>query len=192
MAAREVRGDAGLLERDGELGLIGALVARVGAGEGGLVCIEGQPGVGKTELLRAAAELGEAQGLRVLRARGSELDRGFAFGVVRQLLEREVAAEPALLVGGAEPAAAVFAAAGGTSGLTRASSRPCRGCTGWSRTSPRRSRCCCSPMTFTGRTRHRCAGWCFLPSVWRTSGRCWSWRRGRRSQAPTRSCSTRS
>src|SRR5215218_799785 len=113
MAAREVRGDAGLLERDGELGLIGGLVARVGSGEGGLVCIEGQPGVGKTELLRAAAELGEAEGLRVLRARGSELDRAFAFGVVRQLLEHKVADEPALLVGGAEPAAAVFAAAGG-------------------------------------------------------------------------------
>src|SRR5215216_3068094 len=113
MAAREVRGDAGLLERDGELGLIGGLVARVSAGEGGLVVIEGHAGVGKTELLRAAGELGEAEGLRVLRARGSELDRAFAFGVVRQLLEHEVAEEPALLVGGAEPAAAVFAAAGG-------------------------------------------------------------------------------
>src|SRR5215207_7246176 len=113
MPAREVRGDAGLLERDGELGLIGGLVARVCAGEGGLVVIEGQAGVGKTELLRAAGELGEAEGLRVLRARGSELDRAFAFGVVRQLLEHEVAEEPALLVGGAEPAAAVFAAAGG-------------------------------------------------------------------------------
>src|SRR5829696_652251 len=113
MAAREVRGDAGLLERDGELGLIGGLVARVSAGEGGLVVIQGQAGVGKTELLRAAGELGEAEGLRVLRARGSELDRAFAFGVVRQLLEHEVAEEPALLVGGAEPAAAVFAAAGG-------------------------------------------------------------------------------
>src|SRR5215211_6294807 len=113
MAAREVRGDAGLLERDGELGLIGGLVARVGTGEGALVVIEGQAGVGKTELLRAAGELGEAEGLRVLRARGSELDRAFAFGVVRQLLEHEVAEEPALLVGGAEPAAAVFAAAGG-------------------------------------------------------------------------------
>src|SRR5215207_1286902 len=109
MAAREVRGDAGLLERDGELGLIGGLVARVSAGEGGLLVIEGQAGVGKTELLRAAGELGEAEGLRVLRARGSELDRAFAFGVVRQLLEHEVADEPALLVGGAEPAAAVLA-----------------------------------------------------------------------------------
>jgi DNA-binding CsgD family transcriptional regulator len=107
------RGAAGLLERGGELGLIGALVARVRGGEGAVLVVEGQAGVGKTELLRAAGELGDAEGLRVLRTRGSELDRAFAFGVVRQLLGREVAADPELLTGGAEPAAAVFAAAGG-------------------------------------------------------------------------------
>jgi hypothetical protein len=113
MVSVGVRGGAGLLERDGELGLIGALVARVRGGEGALLVVEGQAGVGKTELLRAAGEVGEAEGLRVLRARGSELDRAFAFGVVRQLLEREVADDPELLTGGAEPAAAVFAAGGG-------------------------------------------------------------------------------
>jgi hypothetical protein len=48
-------------------------------------------------------------GLRVLRARGSELDRAFAFGVVRQLLERPVAEEPALLAGVGEGAAAGLA-----------------------------------------------------------------------------------
>src|SRR5918999_152044 len=52
-------------------------------------------------------------GVRVLRARGSELDRAFAFGLVRQLLEREVVQDPELLTAGAEPAAAVFAPAGG-------------------------------------------------------------------------------
>jgi DNA-binding CsgD family transcriptional regulator len=113
MAAHRVRGDAGLLEREGELGLIDALVARAGAGEGGLVVVEGQAGVGKTELLRAAAQLGGAAGLRVLRGRASELDRAYAFGVVRQLFEREVAGALELLTGGAEPAAAVFASSGG-------------------------------------------------------------------------------
>lgn len=113
MASVGGRGDAGLLERDGELGLIGALVERARGGEGSLLVVEGQAGVGKTELLRAAGELGGAEGLRVLRTRGSELDSAFAFGVVRQLLEREVADDPELLTGGAEPAAAVFAAVGG-------------------------------------------------------------------------------
>jgi DNA-binding CsgD family transcriptional regulator len=113
MAVDVARDDAGLLERELELGLLGDLVMRARGGEGGVVVVEGQAGVGKTELLRAAGELGAADGLRVLRARGSELDRSFAFGLVRQLLEREVAGEPELLTGGAEPAAAVFAPAGG-------------------------------------------------------------------------------
>ena len=106
------RGGTGLLERDGELGLMAAMVARVRGGEGALLVVEGQAGVGKTELLRAAEEVGEAEGWCVLRARGSELDRAFAFGVVRQLLERVVADDPELLTGGAEPAGAVFAAGG--------------------------------------------------------------------------------
>src|SRR5947209_19135048 len=113
MVSVAARGNTGLLEREGELEVMAALVARVRAGEGALLVVEGQAGVGKTELLRAAGELGEAEGLRVLRTRGSELDRAFAFGVVRQLLEREVADDPELLTGGAEPAAAVFATVGG-------------------------------------------------------------------------------
>jgi DNA-binding CsgD family transcriptional regulator len=106
-------GGPDLLERDGELAMMAAMVARVRGGEGGVLFVEGQAGVGKTELLRAAGEVGEAEGWCVLRARGSELDRAFAFGVVRQLLERVVADDPELLTGGAEPAAAVFAAGGG-------------------------------------------------------------------------------
>jgi len=113
MVSVGARGGTGLLERDGELGLMAAMVARVRGGEGAVLFVEGQAGVGKTELLRAAEEVGEAEGWCVLRARGSELDRAFAFGVVRQLLERVVADDPELLTGGAEPAAAVFAAGGG-------------------------------------------------------------------------------
>src|SRR5438874_6119847 len=112
MVVDGVRGAGGLLERDAELRLIGDLVTRAQAGEGGLVVVQGHAGVGKTELLRAAGELGEAAGLHVLRGRGSELDRAFAFGVARQLLEREVASAPELLTGGAESAAGVFAVAG--------------------------------------------------------------------------------
>src|SRR3954469_3978035 len=101
MVVDGLRGAGDLLERDAELRLISSLVARAEAGEGGVVVVQGHAGVGKTELLRAAGELGEAAGLRVLRARGSELDRAFAFGMVRQLLEREVSVAPELLTGGA-------------------------------------------------------------------------------------------
>ncbi|HUE26532.1 MAG TPA: AAA family ATPase, partial [Solirubrobacteraceae bacterium] len=113
MVSLGARGGTGLLEREAELALIAAQVARVRGGEGGLLFVEAQAGLGKTELLRAAEEMGEAEGLCVLRARGSALDRAFAFGLARQLLEREVADDPELLTGGAEPAAAVFAPVGG-------------------------------------------------------------------------------
>ncbi len=55
-------------------------------GEGRLLVIEGPAGIGKSSLLadlRSAVEAGQ----HVLSARASELERGFAFGVVRQLLE---------------------------------------------------------------------------------------------------------
>ena len=49
--------------------------------------IGGPAGIGKTALLQAAAGMAEEAGVRVLRARGSDLEQEFAFGVVRQLFE---------------------------------------------------------------------------------------------------------
>jgi hypothetical protein len=74
-----------LLERDGEL----ASIAQVLMG-GGVVLVEGRAGVGKSSLLAASGARAEAAGAEVLRARGSELEAGFAFGLVRQLFERRV------------------------------------------------------------------------------------------------------
>lgn len=72
--------------------------------------VEGPAGIGKSRLLAEAR--GRAEGsMRVLSARGGELEREFAFGVVRQLLEAELAAPERrreLLSGAAAPAAAVF------------------------------------------------------------------------------------
>ena len=98
-----------LLEREAELDGMRSLITRAAGGAGGLVVVEGQAGVGKTALLRSVGALGEAAGLRVLRSRGAELDRAFAFGMVRQLLEREVKQTPDLLHGSAGPASPVFA-----------------------------------------------------------------------------------
>ena len=52
-----------------------------------LLAIEGAPGIGKTRLLDEAAASARSGGARVLRARGSELERELPFGVMRQLLE---------------------------------------------------------------------------------------------------------
>jgi hypothetical protein len=93
-----------LLERDGEL----AAVARL-FGTGGVLLVEGGAGVGKTSLSdTACARAGEA-GCEVLRARGSELEAAFAFGVVRQLFERRLVGadrgeREVLLAGAAEAA----------------------------------------------------------------------------------------
>ena len=94
-----------LIERERELAAIDALLER----GGGVLVIEGRAGVGKTSLVDAACRHAEELGLEVLRARGSELEADFAFGVVRQLLERRLASaegeERAALLAG--PAAAV-------------------------------------------------------------------------------------
>ena len=97
-----------LLEREREAAVLGAAVERAAAGEPALVLVEAEAGGGKSGLLRVAAALGEAAGLRVLRARGSELDRDVPFGLVRQLLALEVAADPGLLEGAGALAAPVF------------------------------------------------------------------------------------
>lgn len=78
---------AGLLERELELAQVTADIDEAGEGRGGLRVVQAPAGIGKTSLLTAAAEVAQQRGLRVLSARGSELESSFAFGVVRQLFE---------------------------------------------------------------------------------------------------------
>ena len=87
----EAAATGALLERSEELARIESALAEVRAGRGRFLVIEGPAGIGKTALL-AAARAGAADGgMRVLRSRGSELERDFAFGVVRQLFEPPLA-----------------------------------------------------------------------------------------------------
>src|SRR5512132_2705962 len=76
-----------LLERNEELSRIESALADARAGCGRFLVIEGPAGIGKTALLAAARTMAAERGMRVLRARGTELERDFAFGVVRQLFE---------------------------------------------------------------------------------------------------------
>lgn len=107
----ETRSD-GLLERDAELGAIGHALAQAADGVGGLVVVDGSAGVGKTSLLDAARVAAADAGLLTLRARGAELERAFAFGVIRQLFDevlRDESLQPeALLTGAARFAAPVL------------------------------------------------------------------------------------
>lgn len=80
-----------LLEREGELAQLAALLSQVKACEGDLLLISGVAGMGKSELLRGAIENAAEQGIRSLFACGSELEGGFGFGLVRQLFEPVIA-----------------------------------------------------------------------------------------------------
>jgi predicted ATPase len=76
-----------LLERSTELEAIAAALERAEGGAGSVVLIEGEAGIGKTELLCAARGLGTDAGVAVLTARASELERDYSYGLVRQLFQ---------------------------------------------------------------------------------------------------------
>ena len=80
-----------LLERGEQLALIESVLARGREGSGGMLVIEGPAGIGKTAMLGAALAVADRRGMRLLRARGAQLEREFAFGVARQLLELPLA-----------------------------------------------------------------------------------------------------
>ncbi|HVW46926.1 MAG TPA: AAA family ATPase [Solirubrobacterales bacterium] len=75
-----------LLERERELAeLDRALVETEAGGDGRALLIEGPAGIGKTSLLQQLDGRAGARGHRVLKATGSEMERDFGFGIVRQL-----------------------------------------------------------------------------------------------------------
>jgi DNA-binding CsgD family transcriptional regulator len=113
-----------LLEREDQLTRLRRSIGEASAdGAGSLVLISGAAGIGKTALLQAAREMADRAGMQVLRARASDLEQEFAFGVVRQLFEgpldrADPELRPALFRGAAALASPLFdlapvAAAGG-------------------------------------------------------------------------------
>jgi DNA-binding CsgD family transcriptional regulator len=81
----------------------------VRAGVGRVVVIDGPAGIGKTRLLSAGRERAARQGISTFTARGSDLEREFAYGVVRQLFEQRVVRDgTALLSGVTSHVATVF------------------------------------------------------------------------------------
>ena len=97
-----------MVDRDREMRALRGVLADALDGEGRLALIRGPAGIGKSRLLAEVRALAAERGVLVLTARGSQLEREFAFGAVRQLFEHEVAdpARRAHLLGGAAAAAA--------------------------------------------------------------------------------------
>src|SRR4051794_22441477 len=110
-AAPRQAGRDDLLEREQELAALAQLLRDVGGGQGRMALISGPAGIGKSRLLEAAVERASGASAVVLAARGSELEREFPFGAVRQLFE-PLLLSPAdrerLLSAGAAPARPVF------------------------------------------------------------------------------------
>jgi DNA-binding CsgD family transcriptional regulator len=107
-----------LLERENERELLRESLEAAGTGSGAVALVEGPPGIGKSGLLREAAGLADEAGFEVLSGRGSEFERDYAFGVVRQLFEPPLRdATPKrrerLLAGAAGLAAPLFEALSG-------------------------------------------------------------------------------
>ena len=94
-----------LLEREPELAEITRHIEAAGAGEGGVVLLEGPAGIGKTALLAAACERAGELGMQTRAARAGELESGLPWAVVRSLFEPALAAasraERRRLLGGA-------------------------------------------------------------------------------------------
>lgn len=102
-----------LFEREAELEALAACVNAASRAAGTLCLIRGPAGIGKSALLDGVRRRAADLGFHVLLARGAELERESALGVVRQLLERPVcratdAKRAALLSGAAGLAAPVL------------------------------------------------------------------------------------
>jgi DNA-binding CsgD family transcriptional regulator len=81
---------SGILERPDELGRIAAALDAARQGDGQVVVIEGEAGIGKTRLVAEARAMAKERGFVRMHAIGDELESAFAWGVVRQLIERSI------------------------------------------------------------------------------------------------------
>ena len=138
-----------LVGRDGEMALLAGLIKDVARGRGGSVLIEGEPGIGKSALVRAAVAQAPEVGCQVYWGAGDELGQALPLlPFLDGLRVREPSANPRretivrLLRG-------EVTADRGTDG------RPCwpSSCWRWSPSSARYSRSSWSSMTCSGPTR---------------------------------------
>ena len=99
-----VAGDsAPLVGRVGEWALLCKLVDRLQQAEGQTVLIEGEPGIGKSRLLRELARHARERDMQVLTTRCYEIERATPFQPVIDLLSRTLDGLPAAALAGVAP-----------------------------------------------------------------------------------------
>ncbi|GGS25272.1 hypothetical protein GCM10010269_74960 [Streptomyces humidus] len=79
--------EPGLVDRQDQLTVLGRAAGEVRAGRGGIVLVRAGAGMGKTALLDTWTTGLDPREILVATASGSELEQGFAFAVLRQLVE---------------------------------------------------------------------------------------------------------
>jgi hypothetical protein len=113
-----------LVEREVEREAITSALADCALGRGRVVLVYGPSGAGRSSLVHAAVAEAATRDIAVLEAGGSELERGYGFGILRQLLEARIArlsaAQRRAMLADAGPAAA--AALGSGQAVPRGSS----------------------------------------------------------------------
>jgi predicted ATPase/DNA-binding CsgD family transcriptional regulator len=88
----------GLVGRQAESALLEELLESLGRGQGGCVALVGEPGIGKTVLLRALCRRAEEERVQVAAGRGTEFELEVPFGPFVAALDQPLAqVEPALL-----------------------------------------------------------------------------------------------
>jgi tetratricopeptide (TPR) repeat protein len=84
-----------LIGRDVELAVLAGLAAEVAAGRGGVVLVDGEPGIGKSALVQAAVARAASLGCQVFWGTGSELDQALPLApLLDGLRVREPSANP--------------------------------------------------------------------------------------------------
>ncbi|MFE3200142.1 BTAD domain-containing putative transcriptional regulator [Embleya sp. NPDC059237] len=109
-AARSAsRGADVLVDRDRQLTELGDCLAGALKSRAGLVFVEGPAGIGKSRLLAEVRRLAAEHDVLTLTARGSQREKDYGYGAVRQLLERLVVRRGGeLMTGAAAASTAVF------------------------------------------------------------------------------------
>ncbi|MFF8512856.1 LuxR C-terminal-related transcriptional regulator [Streptomyces sp. NPDC015492] len=100
-----------VLERAADLGHMKVLLTDLPESGGRAVIVEGEAGIGKTRFIEKTQEMAAELGVAVFSASGSDLERKFPFGIVRQLFELPLlraSDEDGLLLGAASAASHVF------------------------------------------------------------------------------------
>jgi DNA-binding CsgD family transcriptional regulator len=97
--APPMRNESHFVGRHAEAALVGVTLDQSSPGAPAAIVVRGEPGIGKTRLLREAVARAEAKGHHVLWVRANPLEAQVPFGALSVALDRAAATDPAFVPG---------------------------------------------------------------------------------------------